>query len=340
MNEQLFSLPFDQFQRYFILQQCLQMVKDHETIPCLSLIDVGGHPGVLSDFLTEDNVTILDSQPCDRPNYVRADACDLPFKDEKFDVVTTVDVFEHISSAKRTTFLKELFRVSKEYIILAAPFDSGEVSLAEEILFEFVKKILGDDFAKVHPLKEHIENGLPSQDALLTRIEQEDAAHITFPNGQLYNWMTLNLIKHYIYSIPQSSDLEKMLDSYYNQYLVSYDVGEPAYRTFFVISKSKKEAVLERISTSFNQKEQTENAGDQLGFGASLPLFELFLTLFRTKADILVSQGKDKDMIDMIDRLEQRMSELEQHIGLVIEASHNDTSNTAKSVLRRLKKWS
>ncbi len=178
MDEDIFSLPFDQYQRYYALRKCVELIKESEGISCLNLIDVGGHPGVLIDFLASDTVTIVDNQPCERPNYVQADACALPFEDAVFDVATTIDVFEHIPVAKRPAFLEELFRVSKEYVILAAPFSSKAVIAAEELLFEFVKKTMGEDFAKVHPLREHIEHGLPSQDLLQQTIERENSAHI------------------------------------------------------------------------------------------------------------------------------------------------------------------
>ena len=159
--------------------------------------------------------------PCERSNFVLGDACSLPFGADGFDVATTVDVFEHIPTGKRAAFLDELFRVSKEYIILAAPFDSDAVVSAERLLFEFVRRVLDQDFAEVHPLREHIENGLPSSEYLQRTIDLKNSSCIYFPKGQLNNWLRLNLIKHHIFSIPESQALEKMLDRFYNCHLVS-----------------------------------------------------------------------------------------------------------------------
>src|SRR3989304_5406981 len=141
MEAEVYSLPFDQFQRYFDLNRCLEALKQKAKVKSLNLLDVGGYPGLIFDFLTNDNVTVLDVKPLDKPNYVRGDACSMPFKDGSFNVVTALDVFEHI--------------------------------VAEKIVFEFATKVLGEDFASNHPLKEHLDNGLPRASFLAEKIKEK-----------------------------------------------------------------------------------------------------------------------------------------------------------------------
>ena len=58
--------------------------------------------------------------------YVRADACHLPFEDSSFPIVISVDTLEHIPREARLAFLRELKRVAKEMVILTCPLDSQD----------------------------------------------------------------------------------------------------------------------------------------------------------------------------------------------------------------------
>jgi len=278
MKAEVYSLPFDQFQRYFDLNRCLEALKQKAKVKSLNLLDVGGYPGLIFDFLTNDNVTVLDVKPLDKPNYVRGDACSMPFKDGSFNVVTALDVFEHIVPEKRELFLEELERVAKDYIILGGPFSSDEVNLAEKIVFEFATKVLGEDFASNHPLKEHLDNGLPRASFLAEKIKEKGHEFVAFDSGQLYNWLLMNLVKHFIFTIPESESLHKMLDNFYNQHLSPKDYGVPSYRTFFVISKNRDNQVLEAIKAPQKPK---EGLSETL---YKLQLLHLYFTLFELEA--------------------------------------------------------
>ncbi len=100
-----------------------------------------------------------------------------------------------------------------------------------------------------------------------------------------------------------------MLDRFYNQHLVLHDTGEPSYRTFFVISQSCKQAFLDKVSAELNPAESFASTSE-LGFAARLPLFELFLTLFQARADLLLKQTDD----NWRDRIDELISQLEQQI--------------------------
>src|SRR3972149_2604636 len=126
MNPDAYNLPFDQFQRYFDLNRCVTVLKQKKKVKSLSVLDVGGYPGLISDFLTGDNITVLDVKPLDKANYVQGDACAMPLEDASFNVVTALDVFEHIAPEKREIFLEELGRVATDYIIIGGPFFTEE----------------------------------------------------------------------------------------------------------------------------------------------------------------------------------------------------------------------
>src|SRR5215210_4298040 len=94
LDKQL-SLPFDQHQRYRIVADAIERLR--EGSGPLRILDVGGGEGIILNFLPEDRITILD-QSADEAGYgfVRGEATALPFEDESFDYVASVDVYEHI----------------------------------------------------------------------------------------------------------------------------------------------------------------------------------------------------------------------------------------------------
>ena len=149
------ELPFDQYQRYKTVEELVELIRDG----CrLRVLDVGGHSGLISDFLPEDDTFVLDMLPFEGLNCVLGDGARLPFEDDSFDLVVSIDTLEHIPSDQRVRFLEEQLRVSRDYVLLAAPFEHENISLAEQIVNEFFIKKTG------HPndsLEEHFTNGLP-----------------------------------------------------------------------------------------------------------------------------------------------------------------------------------
>jgi hypothetical protein len=52
-----FDLPFDMFQRYMLTREIVQAVRHKRKI---SVLDVGGAPGAISDFFPADDIYITD----------------------------------------------------------------------------------------------------------------------------------------------------------------------------------------------------------------------------------------------------------------------------------------
>jgi hypothetical protein len=59
---------------------------------------------------------------------VVGDGRNLPFRDESFDIVTSVSNLEHIPAASREGFLRELLRVARHRVVLHFPADSDDGS--------------------------------------------------------------------------------------------------------------------------------------------------------------------------------------------------------------------
>lgn len=69
------------------------------------------------------------------------DGLHIPFKDNSFDSVTSIDVFEHVIESERLQVLSEMIRVAKSVVILVFPFYSASnKKMEEDILKDMVKK--------------------------------------------------------------------------------------------------------------------------------------------------------------------------------------------------------
>jgi ubiquinone/menaquinone biosynthesis C-methylase UbiE len=77
------------------------------------IVDIGGNNG--HTFGENPNVTVVDIDLYDIPNFVRADAQDLPFKDKEFDTAVLAEILEHVPDPVKA--LKEAKRVAKKVVI-------------------------------------------------------------------------------------------------------------------------------------------------------------------------------------------------------------------------------
>lgn len=275
ISDNLYELPFDQFQRYKGIEEVVNLLRKKRG---QMILDVGGYPGLISDFLPKDETYILDIVDANRRNYIQGDGTSLPFKDKAFDVVTAIDTLEHIPINRRSEFISELIRCSSRYAIVMGPFFSEDINLAEKIIFEFSMKTLGKDFANRHPLREHLEHGLPHIEQFKEQLRELGCIFEVFPSGYLYHWIILNFVKHFLFTIPDSDELHKMVDKYYNVYFYEEDKRDPSYRHMFVIAKKGKSVWLKELKANYNvhKKAGVEDLSYKMQlFGLLFSLFDL-----------------------------------------------------------------
>lgn len=168
------------------------------------------------------------------PNYVQGDGTRLPFEDASFDLVVSVDTLEHIPPDRKLGFLEEQLRASRDYVLLAAPFEDENVSLAEQIVNEFFIKKIGHPN---HSLEEHFANGLPRLSETLSFFDQHGVQHLEIPNGYLYNWLVMMMALPAAQALPDAEELVAMINRFYNQNLYTNDNRPPCYRTVILASK-------------------------------------------------------------------------------------------------------
>ena len=237
ITENNLNLPFDVFTRNYIITTILNNFYK-ESYNKVSILDLGGKNGRLKNFLDESkfDVVVLDIDPePDAKEYVVGDARALPFKPKSFDVVVSSELLEHVPPKDRIKVLENMIEVSKDLVILAAPFYSKEVEDAEIRANEFFKKFFGKDHQW---LKEHIENGLPREEDIEEFVRKKGLNFIKIQTNNINNWLLMQLFifSAYIFGIPPERVAE--VYKYYNEnFLELGDFLPPTYRKIYVISK-------------------------------------------------------------------------------------------------------
>jgi hypothetical protein len=92
----------------------------------------------------------------------------LPFADGSFDFVLSMDMLEHVPAGARGEILRELIRVTREWLMVTVP--CGEVARQYDArLRQWLKTRMGMD----HPwLREHVEIGLPDAEEIEVEIRR------------------------------------------------------------------------------------------------------------------------------------------------------------------------
>jgi ubiquinone/menaquinone biosynthesis C-methylase UbiE len=83
------------------------------------IVDIGGNKGHTFNGWNRDDVTTVDIDKYDIPNFVQADATALPFSDKTFNVACLNEVLEHMPDPVGA--LKEAKRVAKDRIVITVP---------------------------------------------------------------------------------------------------------------------------------------------------------------------------------------------------------------------------
>lgn len=294
------NLPFDQHQRYRIVADVIERLR--EGAAPLRILDVGGGEGPILDFLPEDRITILDrSDTGEVSGFVKGDAAALPFEDEAFDYVASVDVYEHIEPATRESYLSELRRVARRGVLLAAPFDSDVVRAAERVANECHRSVY---LAENVWLKEHAENGLPQLDGTREFFEGHGDSVCVLPNGYILHWLAMMCLTFYRPKL--EGELGTLLDhanAFYNEFMYELDNVEPCYRHLLVCLKESANTNLDELISSSTDSERISR---------SSALFSTLSVMLPTNMRLAQKEGalarKEAQVNDLSRRLAERVT--------------------------------
>lgn len=222
---------FDLYTRYFLIARVADEVR---TKTSMRILDAGGAGGLLGNFLKKDKIVIMDTVPAS-PDCILGDITHTPFESQSFDLVISSDVYEHIPSRKRAEAIAEMLRLSRNIVILGAPFYSLEVEEAEVTANNFWLKATGEPHRW---LREHIENKLPYENELESILKERGYDFYKFGTNNLPTWLMLMLFSYYAqrYQIPQDKVGEVW--HFYNENFADLgDFEEPTYRKIYLIGK-------------------------------------------------------------------------------------------------------
>lgn len=227
--------------RYLLQAGILDTYQQRQKIKKLKVLDVGGAGSIIQKFIDID-LTIIDKLLNKKSlvNYVEGDALNMPFDDNSFDVVISCDVLEHIPNPDRVRFVEESARVTKDLIVLAAPFNIEGVRPAEIAANNFYKQLIGTDHLW---LNEHLQDELPNlqQTQLIINHSGLNAGH--FSHTALQNWQLITRAGFLLTQAKKHPEFTKRieeLNQYYLNNVMAKDFSKNGYRTFIVASKINK----------------------------------------------------------------------------------------------------
>jgi hypothetical protein len=251
-NLDLLGHPFDQYQRYQDIRLVVDTIWSHQADRALSILDVGGSP--LTTKFMPDCAVVSANIEIGPGVHLQCDGACLPFRDNAFDVVITVDTLEHVPENQRKAFICELLRVSGAYTIITGPFANGYNEAAEAALNDFLEDVVG---YRHRFLIEHLENGLPDLAACLRAIADSGGTCLTIPSGYVHHWLPLMIIKHDLLRLADGQDISDELDRFYNYLCYWSDHRLPSYRQVIVASKLSSDDILLTVEHAFAPPEQT-----------------------------------------------------------------------------------
>ena len=200
------------------------------------MADVGGNTDILSRLLPDDKIHILNKTDQGLPNQVIGDIRRIDLSDNHFDFVVSLDTLEHIKNEDRFCAIKEMLRISRDFVILGLPFKDSSIIINEYVAVRFYKSLMKKDHIY---LKDHIENLLPDASLISSFLRKSKVSYKVIKNTELNIWLMLTVIGFYAENQYKNYPLYKELCRYFNQHL--YELGnEPPYRKIFVISKKNK----------------------------------------------------------------------------------------------------
>jgi hypothetical protein len=170
MNFRALLMPYDLYERHAVVSRLLREATN-DTPGSDRILDVGGRAGLLEQFVPYRVISVN----MDGSGSLVGSGCVLPFADNSFMAVVSIDTVEHLPRESRLPFFRECLRVARRYVIVAAPFGSHGHSKCEKRLDDLYRSIYGKPHAY---LSEHVRYGLPNIAELDQLVRDSEAANV------------------------------------------------------------------------------------------------------------------------------------------------------------------
>jgi len=313
-----FPWTYDQFQRYAVLKEFLQILYPRKNI---SILDVGGvSPGGEGKSFwipvrqVSQNSFAVDLLFCGEKGFIQGDGRNLPFKNESFDVCSALDVIEHLPQEEREGFLRELARVSRSSLIISAPFKDEKIEEVENALLIQLKKIYGVEHKQ---LIEHRKFELPKVSDISRTLKKYMNAGVDFSYGSLRKWFFLQSLKNCYLNKKNSPVIHRLLDKWMANDKLGLEFDPPFARHFWIFSKDFHqkdiESGLEMLKSNLRKDTSVEFSFSELS------QLNKEIVAFFSKEDVsalVISFGKKKHLKDCLDHLLTQKINLDLEVGV------------------------
>jgi hypothetical protein len=176
----------------------------------------------------------LDVVDCREPGFVRGAGHKLPFKDGAFDLVSALDVLEHVPAPNRGAFLAEMARVSSDLVVVSCPVKGTTAEKAEEVVAREVERRLGVRHAQ---LDEHLERGLPEAEEVGRAIAGLRPFVASFGYGSVPSWLVYQTYRNEFLGRRDTARILEALDRDWAGKDQWAEFEPPFYRRYWVASK-------------------------------------------------------------------------------------------------------
>ncbi len=168
----------------------------------------------------------------------------LPFANDEFDAVVSLEVLEHIPRPERKTFISECVRVARQGVVITCPNGIPEVAACERVASTAYFRRHGT----AHPfLCEHVEFGLPREEEVRAILAELGHPHAVMNNAPLSAWLVMLLLCENLVERQTPADLQMLL----RELLVKpAPAASPAYRKIYLCAKSAAAAAALPAMTS------------------------------------------------------------------------------------------
>lgn len=254
MTPTLLDIPFDHYQRYAAAAHLLTSLG----LQNARILEVGANrQRLLGQFLPSASFLYTDLHAeGDEKDFVVADATALPFADQAFDAVVSLDVIEHIPAHLRARAISEMARVAGTAVIVGFPPDRPWVQQAEVVANQRWRELFGEDYVW---LQEHKEFGLVNTTEVVQAFEAGGLQVQHFGQGNATLWSSL-MGAHFIkVKFPELEPLVEAADRLYNSRVFAGDHSDEPYRDYYVAVR-QPEALAQLKARPPFQSEKDEEA--------------------------------------------------------------------------------
>lgn len=261
----LLDVPFDHYQRYGAAAHLLKALD----LATPRVLEVGANrQRLLGQFLPHASFLYTDLHAeGDEKDFVVADATALPFPDQGFDAVVSLDVLEHIPAPLRTKAAAEMARVAGRAVIVGFPPDQPWVRDAEVDANSRWYELFGEDYVW---LQEHKEFGLVDTAEIVAAFEAEGLIVLRFGQGNATLWSSL-MGAHFIkVKFPELEPLICAADRLYNSRVFAGDHSDQPYREYCVAVRLEADGAKLRANPPFNAERDEEATALLGGLAAGL----------------------------------------------------------------------